>query len=96
MDVSDLEDTKWFREYPGDFVTLGSLLLRYKGSDPVVSVPEGSIDIPNEVSLIEAAAFEDCTSLRSVTLPDCAVELQDDIFAGCTALEEILKRRKKR
>ena len=34
-------------------------------------------------------AFEDCTSLTAITIPDSVTSIEDDAFSGCTSLTEI-------
>ena len=38
---------------------------------------------------IPSGAFEDCTSLTEITIPDCQATIGDAIFEGCTHLERI-------
>jgi len=38
---------------------------------------------------IETGAFEDCTKLREITLPDSITYMGEGVFSGCTALEKI-------
>lgn len=41
------------------------------------------------ITLIGAEAFEDCTSLRTVSLPTTISAIGDEAFKGCTALEYV-------
>lgn len=38
---------------------------------------------------IPSGAFEDCTALTEITIPDCQATIGDAIFEGCTHLEKI-------
>ena len=49
-------------EWVGDFVVKGDTLVKYYGEDSVVTVPGG-------ITKIGTNAFEDCVSLKSVTIP---------------------------
>ena len=49
----------------------------------------GNIVIPEGVTKIEAGAFKDCKSLKSVILPDGVTEIGDAAFSGCKSLQYI-------
>ena len=66
----------------GDFLIVGDgILLAYKGSGNVVSVPEG-------VKRIGAEAFKDHTEINKVVLPNSVEVVGEAAFAGCSALTE--------
>ncbi len=48
-----------------------------------------SIDIPNSVTHIGAAAFFGCTSLTKVEIPETVISIGAYAFYGCTALDTI-------
>ena len=52
-----------------------------------VTVPDTYKDLP--VTAISNSAFEDCTSLKSVTLPSSLKTIDARAFAGCTALTSV-------
>ena len=59
----------------------------------------GDVKIPTEIdgkkvtaignTFKETGAFQDCTALTSVILPDGVTEIQDNAFQGCTSLETV-------
>ncbi len=61
--------------------------------------PTGTLDIPATVSYynistysvtsIGESAFEDCSALTQVTLPNGVTSIGDDAFRGCSALKQI-------
>lgn len=88
-----------------DFVMDGSTLVRYRGIDKSVSVPdtvevigEGAFEdnlnielvvVPNSVKRIEPYAFWGCENLDTVVLGKGMTEIGDFSFAGCTGLEQM-------
>ena len=45
--------------------------------------------IPDGVTSIGSYAFEDCTSLTSVTIPDSVTSIGSEAFRGCTSLDSV-------
>jgi len=45
--------------------------------------------IPSSVTKIGSWAFEDCTSLTSVTIPSSVTEIGDGVFVGCSSLTSV-------
>lgn len=48
-----------------------------------------SIELPDNVTEIEYAAFMHCTSLQSIVIPDSVTKIVDLAFKGCTSLQSI-------
>ena len=46
--------------------------------------------IPNNIKSIKAYAFIACSYLKSIILPKSIVYIEEDIFNGCSALEDII------
>jgi len=56
--------------------------------------PGGGVDIPGTftgraVTGIGAAAFENCTTVTGITIPESVTSIGDNAFSGCTNLEAI-------
>ena len=54
----------------------------------------GDVVIPsnlggNPVTIIRSSAFEDCTNITSITIPDCITKIGSGAFKNCTSLERI-------
>ena len=100
-----LGDTLWYKEYKGDFVILGGVLLEYRGHDKNVTVPEGvyvigndafmnckfieTVILPQSVERIDYLAFYRCKALRSVTLPYGLSEILPCAFVDCMSLTSL-------
>lgn len=105
LEPDALYNTKWFREYKGDFVTLGDILVAYKGEGPEVTVPDSvaiigrsafegnpfitTVHLPASVTEIRKAAFYKCSSLQVVTTSDSVSRIDDMAFYGCKNLKFI-------
>lgn len=88
-----------------DFVMEGSTLVKYRGTDTNVSVPDTVeivgesafedntrielVVLPNSVKKIEAYAFWGCDNLDTVVLGRGLTEVGDYAFAGCKGLEQM-------
>ncbi|MBR4350077.1 MAG: leucine-rich repeat domain-containing protein [Bacteroidales bacterium] len=57
-------------------------MAKYEIKDGVGIIPEGT-------NIIAPWAFEDCTELTSVTIPDSVTEIGNNAFQGCTSLKSI-------
>lgn len=77
------DNTKFVNDYPDDFVIVGNgILIAYKGSDSVVTIPEG-------VKLIADGAFRDHMGITAVNLPDSLSIIGEDAFNGCKNLKTV-------
>ena len=65
-----------------DFEIIGDELIRYKGADATVQVPEGIVSIG-------ASAFWNNTFVKEVILPSTLERLGGDCFYYCTSLEKV-------
>jgi len=88
-----------------DFVVSGTTLLKYEGTDSVVTIPgyiqtigreafenNGSlsgVQIPSSVTSIETGAFAQCRNLTSVSIPASVSKIAPSAFAGCDRLSYI-------
>ena len=77
--------------FDGDFcyrVTDGQATLRgYDGQAAELTIPSTLGGFP--MTAIYASAFRNCTSLTSVTIPDCVTSIEAATFMGCTSLTTI-------
>ncbi|MDD6306178.1 MAG: leucine-rich repeat protein, partial [Clostridiales bacterium] len=44
---------------------------------------------PSSVTTIESAAFNSCTALTSITIPDTVTSIANDAFGNCDNLQTI-------
>jgi hypothetical protein len=82
LDEDEMMDTRWYKDYKGDFIILGSALIKYKGSDADVTVPAG-------VTKICGRAFWDCENLHSVRVPESVELIAGDAFIEGSTTELI-------
>lgn len=66
----------------------GVIITRYKGPD------SGEVVIPKtiggyEVKKISDGAFQNCTGITSIVIPDSVISIGGSAFSGCTSLAEI-------
>lgn len=87
------------------FLVINKVLIRYKGANSNVVIPNGiiaigerafrlcstleSVFIPSSVTQIQAEAFSNCVNLTSVTMPDSVTEIGSSAFIDCPNLLSI-------
>ena len=68
-------------------------ILFNKDKSKLITYPAGKTDseyvIPNSVTSISYRAFDNCTSLTSVTIPDSVTSIGDSAFSDCASLANI-------
>ncbi|MCH5262231.1 MAG: leucine-rich repeat protein [Lachnospiraceae bacterium] len=78
--------TPWLKSWEqggSDYLIVGDgILLAYKGSDSVVSVP-------SQVKRIGAAAFKDCSTITKVIIPDSVEIIGEAAFENCRNLTQV-------
>lgn len=62
-------------------------ITKYKGAGGTVEIPATLGGYP--VTGIKMQAFIECTSLKSVSMPESMTWIGDSAFAGCTGLEQV-------
>lgn len=68
----------------GDFLIQdGTTLVRYIGSDEIVTIPDG-------ITTIAAHALSSCSELTSVSIPDSVSFIGDYAFYSCTNLKRVV------
>ena len=88
-----------------DFKIKGGILVKFKGKDTDVVIPENitsignnafencnnlrSVIIPNSVTSIGENAFSECENLTSITIPNSVTSIGNDAFSGCINLSSI-------
>ena len=89
-----------------DFIIEDGMLIKYKGSDTEVIIPDTvnyieyeafcgnekvkKIIIPDTVTYIGASAFEACSSLESVILPEGLTKITNGLFSYCSRLNTVV------
>ena len=75
-----------------NYVSVDGILFN-KDKSELITYPAGKTDseyvIPNSVTSIDSSAFENCTSLTSVTIPDSVTSIGEDAFRSCTSLTSV-------
>lgn len=64
------------------FEISGRKLIRYRGSEDEVTIPDG-------VEVIAEGAFRDCRDMCSVTLPEGLKRIENEAFQWCARLESV-------
>ena len=88
-----------------DFLIKDGVLVKYKGSNSEVIVPDGitvigssafsnnqtitSVILPDSVTRIEDRAFESCINLKSVSMSKSVIYIGDEVFRDCEKLSSI-------
>ena len=72
--------TKWFDGSKEEFLTLGKMLVAYRGTDNEIEVPDG-------IRVINDCAFKQNNSVTVVRLPESVEEIRSDAFFGCPSLQ---------
>lgn len=87
IEPAAFEKTPWLEDWKqngtSDYLIVGDgILLAYKGSNNIVSIPAN-------VKQIGAEAFKDCGSINKVILPDSVEIIGEAAFQGCSGLTEV-------
>lgn len=77
--------TAWFKKQPDGMVYIGKVAYKYKGQMPSntsIAIKEGSVSI-------SPSAFENCSGLSSITIPNSVNTIGNEAFKDCTELTSI-------
>ncbi len=75
-------NTQWMKDRQEDFVIVNDVLIKYKGNDTTVYVPDG-------VRELSAPAFNGRKTPEVIYLPESFIEFEYTSFWGCDNLREI-------
>lgn len=76
--------TAWYNNQEDGFVYINNILYKYKGSCPE------EIEIRSNTETIGYSAFNNCTSLKKIKLPNTVTNIDSYAFYGCSGLEKII------
>lgn len=76
-------NTLWMNNYEGDNVIINHTLVKYRGE-------ETDITIPDNITVIGDEAFADYTFITNVNIPMGVIEIGNSTFCNCTGLTEIV------
>ena len=79
------DGTKWFNNQPNGLLYIGHILYKYKGKMP----SNTRIDIKEGTTCISGYAFDGCSNLTSITIPNSVVNIGDNAFLDCKRLTSI-------
>ena len=65
----------------------GCIVVDYVGNEPQITLPETYMGLP--ITAIYCGAFQNNTTLESITLPETVTLIDEDAFRDCTALKTI-------
>ena len=75
--------TAWYDGHPDGLLYAGKVAYTYKGECPEnVLIQEGTLGVAG-------SAFENCTNLKTINIPDSVCVIGDSAFYGCTGLSTI-------
>ena len=78
-------DTPWYNNQPDGVIYVGKCLYKYKGDMPAntsIVIEEGTLSI-------SPRAFEYCTGLTNIEIPNTVISIEYYAFSGCTGLTSI-------
>ncbi|MBR1529904.1 MAG: leucine-rich repeat domain-containing protein [Oscillospiraceae bacterium] len=74
--------TPWLENYPDDFVIINQILVKYRGTDAEVRIPE-------QVTVIGNSAMKEYRNLRKVIFPEHLTEIKRRAFRSCENLTDL-------
>ena len=79
-----LDHTQWFKNQPDGMVYIGNVAFKYKGTVPA------SLEIKDGTKSIADSAFDECSELENVKIPDSVVRIGRYAFYGCTSIKTLI------
>ena len=83
--ASAFEGTPWYNNQPDGVVYIGKVAYKFKGemaSSIAINIKKGTVSI-------SPSAFQYCSGLTSVTIPNSVTEIGESAFYGCTGLTSV-------
>ena len=80
VEAGMFDETAWYNNQPDGVVYLGKIAYKYKGTMPentTLTLKEGTIGIA-------VGAFEDCTGLTNIVIPNSVIDIGPGAFDGTT------------
>lgn len=87
--VDSFEDTDWYKNYKGDFVVLGGVLYKYRGSGSTTVRIPASVTVINENAFTKTDGTKSIVSRISFESGSVAHTIRANAFKGCSALASI-------
>ena len=79
------DGTAWYENQPDGLIYLGKVAYKYKGE-----MPDGTaIVLKDRCTGISGSAFEGCTGLTSIAIPNSVTEIGSSAFYSCTGLTSV-------
>ena len=104
-EIDKKEVVQTVKNLVSDYEIEDEILIKYKGKDRIVNIPEGvkyigkeafknndSVEVVNihdNVRVIEKNAFEKCSNLKFISMPESIQLIEDYVFKDCENLMSI-------
>ncbi|MBO5934619.1 MAG: leucine-rich repeat protein [Clostridia bacterium] len=79
----DFDTNDWFEDHKNDYVISGSTLVKYKGTDEIVT-------IPYNCSVIADGAFKNNDNIKVLYIEKELEKIGESAFEGCDSLENVV------
>lgn len=95
IDTTGLGEIQQYQTRQYDSTTVGALIksdtvgISQKAFRNFANLASVTFETGSQCTTISTNAFQNCTSLTSITLPDSVSDISGDAFSGCTSLETV-------